>query len=213
MTTAWSTRHDSPMAPTTSSPLRPRHRALATAAALLLVAPLALGACGSDGSDGASGGSTTTSAASGSGGDQGDTGSGDETTTTAAAGGDLDVCAEVPKDKVQEILTGATITKAEAVELGGPNCSYYVATAGTELPVVKITWNEPAFYDAQKQTQTEAVPLEGVEGFQLRPDVTQLVVKGATGAFDITGGVELTEGGQVASIEQLTEIAKLVEGL
>ncbi len=211
MTTVWPTRHDAPMAHTTSSPLRPRHRALATAAALLLVAPLALGACGSDGSDGASDGSTTTSAASGA--TSGDTGSGDETTTTAAAGGDLDVCAEVPKDKVQEILTGATITKAEAVELGGPNCSYYVATAGTELPVVKITWNEPAFYDAQKQTQTEAVPLEGVEGFQLRRDVTQLVVKGATGAFDITGGVELTEGGQVASIEQLTEIAKLVEGL
>jgi hypothetical protein len=147
--------------------------------------------------------------------------SGAEETTTSATGGapDIDLCEEVPKEDVAAILTEAELTRVEPnPSLSVPNCGYAIEIGGggSEMTadVVTITWNEPGFYDGQKELQTDATELTGfdTEAFTFGDHGTVLV-QGATGAFMVTHGVELAEGGQPASPEQLAAIAKLVQGL
>jgi hypothetical protein len=188
---------------------------LAAAASL----SLALGACGgsSEGTssgtpDGAEAASTTVAA--------GDGGSASpDATTTTGTGTDLDLCAEVTKEDVAAILPEADLVAAAPREgLTAPSCGYAVEIggAGTSMTadVVSIIWNDPSYFDGQKELQTDEVDLSGIgaDAFSI-DDGGIILVRGETGTFEITRGVELTSGGAPASDAQMTAIAELVGGL
>ncbi len=203
-----------PAATTVGAPIRRRLALGAVALALAAVLAGCGGGSSDDGDASASGGSTPEATAPAS-----SDGGSDETTSTLASVPDLDLCSEVTKDEVAAILPEAELTQAEAnPSLTVPNCGYAIEIAGggTEMTadVVTITWNEPGFYDGQKELQTDATELTGfdTEAFTFGDSGTVLV-QGATGAFMVTQGVELAEGGQPASPEQLAAIAKLVQDL
>lgn len=197
-----------------------RRRRLAIGA-LALALTIVVAACGGSsdagGSDGAGSSASETSAPSSS----GASGSGtDETTTTAAGGAPaVDVCDEVTKEDVAAILTEANLVSAEANSaVPAPNCGYAVeiggAGSGATADVVTITWNDPAYFDSQKELQTDATELSGfdTDAFTFG-DGGDILVRGETGTWLVTQGVELTDGGQPASAEQLAAVAKLVQGL
>ena len=99
-----------------------------------------------------------------------------------------------------------------------PNCGYTIdigsgATAMT-ADVVSIRWNDPTFFDGQKELQTDEVDLTdiGADAFAI-DDGGMILVRGASGTWEIIRGVELTAGGQPASDEQMATIAQLVAGL
>ena len=178
---------------------------------------LALGACGGssegaspEASDGAETVSTT--------GDAGGASSPDEATTTAA-GAALDLCAEVTKEDVAAILPEADLVAAAPRDgLSTPSCGYAVEIggAGTSMTadVVTIIWNDPSYFDGQKELQTDEVDLSGIGTDAFSIDEGGLIlVRGETGTFEIARGVELTSGGTPASDAQMTAIAELVGGL
>ena len=203
-----------------ASPTRrgPSLRRLALGATALAVASL-LAACGGGSSDDAtpttSPGSSETSAP-----DSGtDTGGGEEATTTVAGSSDLDLCAEVTKEDVAAILTEANLVEAAPnTAITAPSCGYKVeiggAGSGATADVVTITWNDPSFFDSQQELQTSATELTGfdTDAFSY-DDGGEILVRGESGTWQVTQGVELTDGGQPATPEQLVAIAKLVQGL
>lgn len=205
-----------------SSTARPswRHR---RALGIVGISALALGslltACGgsSDASSSSSNGSDATTTAADGG---GDSSSGGETTTTGLAGApDLDICAEINKDDMSAILTEAELTAVERNDsIPAPNCRYTVEISGggttIQADVISIVWNEPGFFDGQQELQTDEqeVPGLGADAFSI-DDGGQIMVRGKSGAFQITRGVELTSDGTAASPEQMTAIAKLVADL
>lgn len=227
MTWADAARTMATMQPTmitsSSTPLarasRRRRRAAIVAGATALALSSLLTACGgsSDASTSSSNGSDATTTAAGS--NTGDT-SGDQTTTTAVAGApDLDLCAKITKEDMAAILPEATLTTVEPNSaIPAPSCRYQIDISGggvsMQSDVISIVWNEPGFFDAQQELQTDeqAVPGVGADAFSI-DDGGQILVRGKTGAFQITRGVELTSGGTAASDEQMAAIAKLVADL
>lgn len=188
-------------------------RLVASAAVALLLAT-AIAGCGGGSSDGASGSTgdpTTTESAAGTDGATGDPSDTGATTAPASGTGGGDLCAEVTAADVGAILTEADITEAApSPALTTPTCQYLVDWAGTPLSFIQITWNEDGFLDALRQSNPTATDLAGVEdGVAISED--SIVVAGTSGDFQIDAGVELAEGGAVATQEQLVAIAQLVE--
>ena len=210
-----------PTSPSTHRPARPDRRRRLAIGALALALATVVTACGGSsdagGSDGTGNSASETSAPSSS----GASGSGAEETTTTAAGGapTVDVCEEVTQEDVAAILTEANLVSAEANSaVPAPNCGYAVeiggAGSGATADVVTITWNDPSYFDSQKELQTDATDLSGfdTDAFTFG-DGGDILVRGETGTWLVTQGVELTDGGQPASAEQLAAVAKLVQGL
>lgn len=192
------------------------------ACGLAAVGALVLAGCGSSGGSDAAKATTTaasgTSDGAGSGDTSGSGGSGD-TATTAADGGmpDVDVCAELSKSDVEELLGGATLDGAKAqTTIPAPNCDYLRTISGGGVTmdsfVVRVVWNDPSYYDGQQELQTDEVPVEGIDAFAIN-DYGTILVKGSSGTWEVTRGVELSDGGQVASQEQMTAIAQKVAAL
>lgn len=197
----------------------PSHPIRTLAAAVVgLVLATSVVACGGGSSDGAgsASGTSTTTASSEPGssttaaGEPADSGTSPD---TGAGSPELDLCAEVTADDVAAILAGAEISEAAPnPSLTTPTCQYLVDWAGTPLSVVQITWNEDGFLDALRQSNPTATDLDGVDdGVAISED--SIVVAGASGDFQVDAGVELTDGGSVATQEQLVAVAQLVEGL
>lgn len=206
-----------PTQPTTTSRDRAVRRRLAIGGVAVALASMLAACGGGSSSDGATakadGSSSETTAPAST-----DTG-GEETTTTAIGGApDIDLCEEVTKDDVAAILTEASLTAATANDaIPAPNCGYQIdlgGGSGMTADVVTIVWNNPDFFDAQKELQTDEVDLTGLDtdAFSFG-DGGDVLVRGATGTWAITKGVELSAGGQQASDEQILAIAKLVQGL
>jgi hypothetical protein len=208
----------SPTRPSAHRPARPNRRRRLAIGALALTLTAVVTACGGSsdagGSDGAAPAASETTAASSS-------GSGtDEATTTAIGGAPaIDVCEEVSQEDVAAILTEADLVSAEANSaIPAPNCGYAIeiggAGSGATADVVTITWNDPSFFDGQKELQTDETELTGfdTDAFAFG-DGGDILVRGETGTWAVTQGVELSDGGQPASAEQLAAIAKLVQGL
>lgn len=192
---------------------RPRPSRRTSLAALALILALAVTACGGSsdaGSDGSTDPSTSSSAA-------------EETTTSAAtddgaatddeaAGGDVDVCEAISAEDVGAILTEADIAEAKPNDaLATPSCAYYVTWAGSPLSVVQITWNEDGFLDAMRTSNPTATEVDGLDAVAISD--ASIVIAGETGDYQIDGGIELSEGGDVATKEQLVAIAELAQGL
>lgn len=208
------------------TPLPNRSRRRRPPAAVLVVGALALGsllaACGgSSGSDADAAPDTTAPVDGGSATDDtsGDPAGGtDETTTAPAGAADLDLCAEVSGEEVAAILTGADLVDVSPREgIPTPSCRYQVEIGGgaATAPVVTIDWNEPGFFDAQRELQTSETDLPELDAdaFILEEGSPMVYVRGETGDFLVTQGVELTDGGQPATREQLIAIAELVQDL
>lgn len=197
-------------------------RRLALGATVLAVASL-LAACGGGSSDDAtpttSAGSSDSSATSAPDAGTDDGSGGTDATTTAVDGAPaIDLCEEVTKDDVAAILPEATLLAAKATpSIPAPNCGYSIdlgAGSGMTADVVTIIWNNPDFFDSQKELQTDETDLTGLDtdAFSIA-DGGSILVRGETGTWQINRGVELSAGGQPASPEQLVAIAKLVQGL
>lgn len=204
------------MQPTITSPVpsaTPTRRARRSRAlaALTLAGALALTSCGSSGgsSDGASATdpTATTAAAGGS----GDSTSGD-TTTTVAGATSIDICAKVPKEKIESILTGAKIVDAAPLTTGGPNptCQYFIDVSGTQLAVAQIEIFPTDYYEGQKGLQGAAAkPVAGIDDAFIIEE-TPLLAKADFGTIQVGQGVEVTPGGKPATAEQLAAIAQAV---
>jgi hypothetical protein len=166
----------------------------------------------------ADGAAETTVPDSGAATSPGDTaGTGDAAEASDSA--DLDLCAEVTKADIAAILTEADLADAAPNDaLTAPNCGYAVEIDGGGSPmaadVVTIVWNDPSYFDGQKELQTDEVDLTGLgaDAFSF-DDGGMILVRGESGTFEITRGVELSPGGEAASDEQMTAIAALVAGL
>ena len=217
MTCAPADLHDHLMQPNTTT--IPSVRLLACG--LAIVAALSLAGCGSSGGSDAGAKATTTAASDAggsSGGADGSDGSGD-TATSAADGAmpDLDVCEELSKTDIEELLGGATLDGAKAqTTIPAPNCDYVRTISGGGVTmdsfVVRVVWNDPSYFDSQKELQTDEVPIDGIDAFATN-DYGTILVKGESGAWEVTRGVELSDGGQAASQEQMTAIAQRVATL
>ncbi len=203
------------MAPAPRSPHVPslRHaRWLAPAAALAIL----LGACGgsssSDGSSSSSADDTTTPTELAS----DPTGAGTGASTTAAAADATAICDAITQDDVAAILPEATLTKAApnpAYSL--PSCDYSIDLGGVTGYVVQIRQDatDGAYYDSQKEVQPDAEPVPGIDDAFAFSDFGTIVLKTGTGSYTVQRGVELTDGGQPASSDQMIAIAEQVADL
>ena len=139
-----------------------------------------------------------------------DSGGGDPATTEPAAS-TLDVCAEITEADVTEILTGATLSGSEPLPGPNPSCQYFTDVGGFEGAVVQIQLFPTEYYDGQKEIQSEAVDLPGLdEAFTIGDRL--IIAKTATGTVQVSGGIEVTPG-QPATLEQLTAVAALAQDL
>jgi hypothetical protein len=194
---------------------RRRRRPTAALAATALVVGGLLAACGggSSGSDAADSSSDTSAPADGTG--SADAGEG---TTTLAGTPDLDICAEVTEEEVAAILPEAELVDVSPNDVvPTPNCRYQISIGGGAMnaAVVSIDWNEPGFFDGQKELQSSETDLTELDAdaFILEEGSLMVFVRGQSGTFLIAQGVELTEGGELASRDQLIAIAELVQDL
>ena len=199
-------------ASTTHALARSRRRRPALGA-LALAVGLVLAGCGSSGGDAqADGGTTSTTAADGGGTSAPDDGM--ASTTTAAGSSSIDLCAEVTAEQVSDIL-GVTATASPNPALSAPSCNYTRDIGGVQGNLVRIDGNDPSFFASQQELQTEEQPVPelGDRGFALTTGSTMVYVQGKTATWLVTQGVELEDGGQPATLEQLTAIAKLLVDL
>lgn len=198
-------------------PARPPIRWRALAATFAAALGLTLAACGGS-SDASSDTTSDTASAADAAATSTPTDDGGVATTAAPATGDLDLCAEVSKDEVAAILTEAELTAAAPNDaISAPNCGYAIEIDAGGSPmvadVVSIVWNDASYFDSQKELQTDEVDLTGLDGEAFSfDDGGMILVRGESGTFEITRGVELTAGGQPATDEQMTAIAALVAG-
>jgi hypothetical protein len=199
---------------TRTSPVR--HRRAAAAAALTLATLLA--ACGGgSSSDGASGSSDETTAPTEAPADGG-TSSGDGSTTTEAAGAaDVDICGEITQADMEAIIPNATFsTVAPNTVIPTPTCDYSIEIAPEfEGAVIQIQQSSPdgAYYDGQKDLQSDAVDVEGVSDAFSFNDGGSIILKTSTGSYSIIRGVEPAPGAPAVSEAQMAAIAKLVAEL
>lgn len=199
---------------------RPSRRALAAGLALTLAATLA--ACGGGSSDDASGAgddtTTPTELPADTSTDTGGTDAGGTDTTIAEDGtSDLDICAELTQEEMQAILTEATLVSAAPNDvIPTPSCYYNIdLTGGIQAAVIQINLivDDRDYFEAQRDLQTDAVDVPGVEDAFAYDDFGTIMVLTPSGVFQIERGVELTEGGEAASQEQMTAIAEQVSEL
>lgn len=127
---------------------------------------------------------------------------------------DLDVCSEITGAQVGEIL-GVTIVNAQPNSAWTtPNCSYAIEMDGFPegATVANIQWNARPFLAGQREIQEDATEVAGLnDTILITTGSPMLILAGASGDFVVTGGVELSVGGEVATVEQLTAIAKLAQ--
>lgn len=205
-----------PMTPRTSShPSRARRLGLAVAVGTALL----IAACGGDGAEDGSGSDTTASAFPGAEADAGTETSG-ETGEEGDAGQEVaseDVCAAITAEDVQTVLTGADPITATPNEVIPSSCDYTITLSGggSEIPaaVVQVQLaGDAAFYDAQRELQTDAQDLAELdEGFAFDDGGTILLTTDA-GTWTVIRGVEITDGGtEAATAEQMVQIAELVQ--
>lgn len=194
-------------------PRTTHHRALGRVAILALALGLTVGtaACGGGSSDASSDPTVavdeTTTAAPDAGTDDG------ATATTEAAGADVDICAEITAEDVEAILTGADIADAKPNDAyPTPSCAYSVTWPGQPLSVVQILWNEDGFLDAQREGNPTATDVADLDDAIAISD-SSIVVAGESGDFQVDGGIELAEGGDVATKDQLIAVAALAQAL
>lgn len=205
--------HDQRMAPAPRSPHLPARRParwLIPAAALAVL----LGACGgsssSDGSASPDATTTPTELASEP------TDEAAATSTTAAAADATAICDAITQDDVAAILPEATLTEAApnpAYSL--PSCDYSIDLGGVSGYVVQIRQDatDGAYYDSQKEVQPDAEPVPGIDDAFAFADFGTIVIKTGTGSYTVQRGVELTDGGQPASNDQMIAIAEKVAAL
>ena len=118
---------------------------------------------------------------------------------------------------VEEILGGATLSGAKAQPaLTAPNCDYVRTIEGGGMAmdsfVVRVVRNDPSYFDSQKELQTSAVEVPGVDAFAYN-DYGTVVVRGESCTFEVVRGVEVAAGGEVATQDQMIAIAREVQGL
>ncbi|MBK6855489.1 MAG: hypothetical protein IPG97_02700 [Microthrixaceae bacterium] len=95
-----------------------------------------------------------------------------------------------------------------------PNCSYAIEMDGFPegATVANIQWNARPFLAGQREIQEDATEVAGLnDAILITTGSPMLILAGASGDFVVTGGVELSVGGEVATVEQLTAIAKLAQ--
>lgn len=201
------------MAPTPqtphSSPVR-HARWLVPVAALAIL----LGACGGSSSGDGSSDATTTPTELASEPTDGSTGT--DATTTEAAADATAICDAITQDDIAAILTEATLTEAAPnPALSLPSCDYSIDLGGVAAYVVQIRQEatDGAFYDSQKEVQPDAEPVPGIDDAFSYDDVGTIVLKTDTGSYTVERGVELTDGGQPASNDQMIAIAQKVAAL
>ncbi len=147
---------------------------------------------------------------------------GDTTETTIEqAADDVDVCAAIPADDVQAILTGADPITAVPNEVIPSSCDYNIAIGDESMAmdgaVVQIQLASPdaAFYDAQLELQQGSgtvTELDGVsQGFAFDEGGTILLTTEA-GVWTVIRGVEIDRAATTqVTAEQLEAIAQLVD--
>ncbi len=199
---------------------RPARRAVATGAVLALATLLA--ACGggssSDGASAGDGASTTPTelpADTGTAGTDADPGA--ETTAVDDGTADVDICGEITQADMEAILPEATFSSvAPNAVIPAPTCEYNIElTGGIEAAVVQIllAGEDPGYLDAQREIQADAVDVPGLDDAFAYDDFGSILVQGESGTFLVERGVELTEGGEAASQDQMIAIAQLVADL
>ncbi|MFN8017074.1 MAG: hypothetical protein U0P45_03015 [Acidimicrobiales bacterium] len=197
---------------------RDRHASHRTTLAGLTVAAMVLlAARGGSSSDGASKDTSPTKDAATTTAATGDGSVSDDTTTTAGEGDDLDLCAELTQSDVEELLGGASLSGAKPQEaLTAPNCDYVrtMDAGGSTMDgfVVRIVRSDASYFDSQKELQTDALEVPGLDAFAYN-DFGTIVVRGKSGTFEVVRGIELADGGEVANQAQMTAIAQQVQDL
>jgi hypothetical protein len=215
---------------TTSS----RHRSLRSrrsAAAVALTLATVLAACGGGGSDDASsdaGDATTAPADAGTDGTSTDGTGGDDTGSDTGSEGtdgavddgvlpDVDICGAITQEDMAAILPEATLISAAPNDaIPAPTCDYNIElTGGFEAAVIQILLaaEEPSYLEGQRDIQTDAVDVPGLDDAFAYDDFGTIMVLGESGVFLVERGVELTEGGTAASQDQMIAIAERVAEL
>jgi hypothetical protein len=204
-------------------PPRP-HRAIAVA--VLSLATL-LAACGGGSDEAAEEATTPTEAATGATTSDGtdaettDAGTGTDAGTDEAADDgalpEVDICSEITQADMEAILPEATFSSVAPNDVTpAPTCEYRIElTGGIEASVVQILLaaEEPDDLQAQRDIQTDAVDVPGLDDAFAYDDFGTIVVQGESGVFLVERGVELTEGGTAASQDQMIAIAERVAAL
>jgi hypothetical protein len=208
---------------TTSS----RHRSLRSrrsVAAVALTLATVLAACGGGGSDDASsdaGDATTAPADGGTSTDDTGTDTGTDTGSDGTVDDgvlpEVDICGAITQADMEAILPEATFSSVAPNDVvPAPTCEYRIElTGGFEASVVQILLaaEERSYLDGQREIQTDAVDVPGLDDAFAYDDFGTIMVLGESGVFLVERGVELTEGGTAASQDQMIAIAERVAEL